>query len=80
MKYLSTLLERISKTLNRDELVKGRVVEVVRNYTKVTLNPTKINLKNGVLELETGPAAKNEIRLKEEIIKKELQLSRILYK
>lgn len=86
MKNLNSLLERLSRVLNKDELIKSSVVSVLRDSVGVTISTNKINLKEGVLEVEASPAIKNEIKLKEERIKDELKevykinLIRILYK
>lgn len=86
MKNLLTLLERFSKSLNKDSLTKGAIIEVVKKRTQVLLNEENLTLKDGVLEITTGAAAKNELKLKEEGIRSELKeahriaISRILYK
>ncbi len=86
MKNILSLLERFKKLLDKDDLIKESIVNIVKERTRVTLDPSKINLKEGVLEITASPAGKNEIRLKEEIIKDELKevqkivITRILYK
>ena len=85
MKSLLNLLERFSKSLNKDQLTKEIVIKVVRDKTRVTLHPEEINLKDGVLEISTTPTAKNELSLKENSIRNELKaqginFSRVLYK
>lgn len=86
MENLSKLLERFAKVLNKDRNVKEVVSQVVLARTRVSLSHESISLKEGVLEINTSPAAKNEIRLKEEAILNELKelhklpISRILYK
>ena len=80
MKGLDSLLNRISNILNKEELRKKSILDVIREKTKITLNPEQIFLKNGVLEIEASPVAKNEIKLKEDFLKQELKISRILYK
>jgi hypothetical protein len=85
MRDLKKLLERISESLNKDDLIKERVIDVVKSKTKVTLKIQEVSVKNGVLEINTKPAAKNEIKLKESELIPELALrgvyvSRVLYK
>lgn len=80
MKRLNEILGRLSDVLNKDTRLKSSVIEVVRAHTRATLMPEDINLKDGILELSASQVAKNEIKLKEELIKKELKLSRIIYK
>lgn len=86
MRNLLQLLERFTKSLNRDELIKKAVIEAVRGSTGVSLKEEDILIKEGVLELSAGGAAKNEIKLKEESIKKQLKerykltLFRVLYR
>ena len=83
MKNLKSLLERFSKALNRDNVTKELIKEVVLDQTKINLK--NFNYKDGVLTIEAGAAAKNEIGLKEEKIKNELlrnnlRIQRIIYK
>ncbi|KKR26213.1 MAG: hypothetical protein A3F53_01250 [Candidatus Zambryskibacteria bacterium RIFCSPHIGHO2_12_FULL_48_10] len=86
MRNLSSLLERFAKILNKGSAVKENIAETVFNLAKVNLDPENIYLKNGVLEISASAPAKNEIRLKEEIIKTKLRevykinISRVLYK
>jgi len=86
MRNLLDLLGRFSKSLNRDAFTKEAISNIIFEYTKVRLTPEQIMLKNGVLEITTGATAKNEILLKEEIIKQVLKesqqvsVSRVLYK
>ena len=86
MKNISSLLERLTKFLNKDELRKQKVIETIEEKTKIKLNPKNIFIKEGVLELEASPVVKNEIRLKEEEIKNILRnkhniiVGRVLYK
>lgn len=86
MKNLFNLLERFSKSLNKDTLAKEAVAQVVFRHTRVNLKPENINLKDGVLEISASPVFKNEINLKESAIKSDLKerhnifVSRILYK
>ena len=86
MKNLLSLLERFSKSLNKDSLTKESISQVILNRTKVNLLPDDISLKDGVLKINASAAAKNEISLKEGLIKDELKgahhifISRIIYK
>ncbi|MBX4206252.1 hypothetical protein KW784_00445 [Candidatus Parcubacteria bacterium] len=85
MKNLLTLLGRFTKSLNKDGLTKGKVAETVLHTTGVKLSPDVISIKEGVLTIQASPAAKNEMRLKEEKIKEALRglhnirVSRIIY-
>jgi hypothetical protein len=80
MKHLLDLLNRFSKSLSKDTLAKENISKTIFNHTKVNLLPENINLKDGVLEITTFATAKNEIKLKEEMIKNEVKVSRIFYK
>jgi hypothetical protein len=85
VKNLFNLLERLSNSLNKDSLVKQEIAQVIKDRTRVTLEPEKLVLKDGVLELQAGATAKNEIMFKEAQIKDELKfkgitVARILYK
>lgn len=86
MENLSKLLERFSRSLNKDTLTKGFISEVIERTTKISLDGEKVNLKDGVLTIQCSPVFKNELRLKEERILTELKerhnirISRVLYK
>lgn len=86
MENLSKLLERFSRSLNKDTLTKGFVLEIIKETTKVDLDGDSINLKDGVLTVQCNPVLKNELKLKEERIltelkeKHSLHISRVLYK
>ena len=86
MKTFSSLLERFSRALDKSLSVKKSVSEIVLRNTKINLPPENITLKNGVLEISASPVAKNEILLKEGVIKEELKkfhdiaVARVLYK
>ena len=86
MKNLLNLLERFSKVLNKDTLTKEAIAKVVEEKTKVHLARENFTLKDTILEISSGSSAKNEIRLKEDLIKDELKnshqilVSRIFYK
>lgn len=86
MENLSKLLGRFSKILNRDASTKDAIIRVILEKAKVSLNPENIFLKDGILQIDSSPAAKNEISFKEQVIRDELKerhyifVSRILYK
>lgn len=86
MHNLNSLLERFAKILNKDSLIKEAIANTIKERARVILDPSQINLKEGVLEITAGPVAKNELRLKEDSIKEELResrkivITRILYK
>lgn len=80
MKDLFSLLKRFSKSLNKDVLAKETIVKVIKNRTQIELKPENITLKDGVLEITSSPGINNSIKLKEEIIKKEAGVARVLYK
>lgn len=84
MKNLASLLSHLSHALHRDEAVREGVAAAILTATGVTLAPESLSLKDGVLKIEAGATAKNEIRLKEERVKqlfkeKKFPVSRILY-
>ena len=85
MKNLRNLLERFSNSLNKDVIQKETVISTVHNIARVKLTEDNISIKNGVLEITTGAAAKNEIVLKEDAILGELRsrgvnITRFLFK
>ena len=86
MKNLRSLLERFTKSLNKDAVTKGAVIDVVRQRIGITLSEENISLKEGILTITAGAALKNELRLKEEAIKDELKevygviATRVIYK
>lgn len=85
MKNILTLLERFFYNLNKNVLIKENISKIIEEKTKIKLLSGQINLKDGILEINTGGTVKNEINLKEEVIKKELgfqniKIFRILYK
>ncbi|MBX4181455.1 hypothetical protein KW807_01150 [Candidatus Parcubacteria bacterium] len=73
MKNLFSLLERFTKVLDRGKLTKENIIKVVESQTRIILKEEDIHLKEGVLEINTSPVVKNEIRLKEEAIRSELK-------
>lgn len=86
MENLSKLLERFSKILNRNAATKEIIIKTIENRTRVALPPKNILLKEGILTIEASPSAKNEIRLKEDSILRELgelhniPIAKIFYK
>jgi hypothetical protein len=86
MKNLLTLLERFSKSLNKDAWTRETISSVIKERVGFSPSLENLNLKDGVLEINAGAALKNEIKLKEEAIKSQLKeaykisVSRILYK
>ncbi len=86
MKNLLSLLERFSKSLNKDTFTKEAIVSVIHNRTKILLAIENLSLKEGVLEIVSSPAVNNEIRLKEDVIRDELKevhklpIRRVIYK
>lgn len=86
MRNLSSLLERVSKILNKDTFTKEAIISVIKKYTKADIPETSISLKDGVLVITASPSVKNEITLKEKVIQEELRdvykifITRFLYK
>ena len=81
MKDLFNLLQRFSKSLNKDALLKEKIAQIISHYIKINLPPDNLNLKEGVLEISASPIVKNEIKLKEEKILSELrEVSSIIYR
>ncbi len=81
MKNLSSLLERFSKSLNKDSLLKENIINIIKTNTKASISQENISLKGGILEIKTTPVIKSEIKLKEEEIINSLKgVSRIIYK
>lgn len=88
MKDFSELLNRLTKVLNKKEIAKDAVIEVIKKTTRVNVKPENITVlaEEGVLEIEVSPAAKSEIMLKEKRIIDELKevyslnIRRIFYK
>ena len=73
MRNLSSLLERVSRALNRDRFAKEAIISVVHKYTKAVIPEANLTLKEGVLEILASPATKNEIAIKEKLIRDELR-------
>lgn len=80
MRGLNSLLGRVSNALNREGLHKKLIIDVIEKKTKITLKPEQVFLKNGILEIKAHPVLKNEIKLKEDLLKQELKVLRILFK
>lgn len=86
MRNLSSLLERLANTLNKDTVIKEKIMRVIEQEAGVRLVDSQILLKDGVLELNSSPVVHSEIRLRESKIKDSLKsedkifISRILYK
>lgn len=85
MKNLLSLLERFSNSLNRDKDRKEIIAQIIKDKTQASIPADNISLNNGVLEITAGATLKNEISLKDALIKDALRerkvfVSRILYK
>ena len=80
MKNLLSLLGRFRNSLTKDTLLKEQARAVIEEEIHVTLSVESVSLKDGRLEVSASPVVYSEIKLKEEIIKKRLSLSRIFYK
>lgn len=85
MRNLKTLLERFTSSLNKDEILKEQVVDVVLRRIGLKLPVESISIKDGILIVSAGGVAKNEIMLKSEAILEELRflkvpVSKIIYK
>lgn len=86
MKDLLKLLERFSRSLNKDTNTKETIAQIISQKVGVPFKTECLALKEGVLELTAGAALKNEIRLKEESILTELKeiykinVTRVIYK
>ena len=73
MKNLFNLLERFSKSLNKDSSTKEIIIKTLKEKTQTSLDAGNINLKNDILEISTSAVAKSEINLKENLILSELK-------
>jgi len=80
MKGLDSLLNRILVALNKEKTFKKLVIETIKKETGIILDTKHVFIKDGVLEIDASPAVKNEIKLKEDSLKTELKISRVLYK
>jgi len=85
VKNLNELTRKIYNSLNRDTLLKEKVIEVIKTHTNITLEPKKLFIKESLLEIEASPAVKNEISLKQETIlfklkENKINIKRLLYR
>ncbi len=85
MQNLARLLERFTKSLNKDALTKEAIALTIGHRIGLQLSPESFTIKDGVLSISASAVAKNEMRMKEESILAELRaqkvpVSRILYK
>lgn len=85
MRNITSLLERFSRILDKDSVLKQGVSESIKQEIGIAIPASDIMLKNGVLELTAGSTVKNEIRLKEERLlasfrEKGIVVSKIFYK
>jgi hypothetical protein len=86
MRNISDLLKRFTNSLNKDEIARQAVGEVVFSITHITVPPEQISLKDGILSIMASAAAKSEMRLKEEAIldalkgRYNIRVSRVIYK
>lgn len=86
MKNLSALLQRFSSLLDKKLVIRETVSLVITDYTGRKIPVEEVFIKGTTLEIQSSPATKNEIRLKEEKIISELRnshnlhISRVLYK
>lgn len=72
MQNLQKFLERFTKSLNKDAIIKGAVIDVVRKRVGPTLKEENVSIKDGILEISCGAALKNELRIKEKGLLEEL--------
>lgn len=86
MKTLSSLLERFKKSLGKDTVNKDLIISVIESAVSIKLKQEEVNIKESTLEINSSPAKKNEIKLKEDLILSEIRaqthqnISRIFYK
>jgi len=86
VRNLSLLLEKISRSLNKDKFIKDAIISTISDSIKIQISEDKISLKEGVLGINTTPIIKNELILKEDLIKSTLKnnhninIVRFLYK
>ena len=86
MRRISLLLEKISRSLNKDRYIKEAVLGVIKEFAHIELEDTDIALKDGILYVETTSGRKNEIAVKEKEVISNLKNShninivRVLYK
>ncbi len=85
MKNLSSLLDKLTKSVNKDKIIKGTISDVVFLYTKVRLGESQVAIKDGILEVSASSIAKNEIKMREGEILDNLKnnqifISRVTYR
>lgn len=85
MRNISSLIERFTKSLNKGRDRQELVSQVIEEKTGARIPTENIFIKEGLIEISTSPAVKNEISLKLESIRTELkvrglQFGRIIYK
>lgn len=86
MRNISDLLKRFTNSLNKDAIARGAIAEAILTSTGIKILPENISLKDGVLSISAGAAAKNEMRLKEERIVEtargiyNIHITRVIYK
>jgi hypothetical protein len=74
---LRNLLERFSRSLDRNTAAKEAVISAVSNHTKISLSPKDISIRDGVLEITASAVAKSEINLKTRLILAELKAQKV---
>jgi len=85
MQNISKLLERFSRSLGRDVVAKGAVIDCVKEFCRFELSPDDIIIKDGTLRIKATPAKKSEINLNEAKILNKLReqigqkITKILY-
>lgn len=86
MKSLSSLIERIAKSLNKDSINKEAVESVLLEKISPNLKLEEISIKDGVLIISASPGIKQAIKMREKEVlealrhQHNLRLSRVLYK
>ncbi len=85
METLQNLLKKLHSTLHKDEVLKSQVIAVLIEVAGVTLSPSQVTLKEGVIYIEASPVVQSEIKLNEERVvktlrEKDLVVNRFLYK
>ncbi|MBX4189570.1 hypothetical protein KW785_03190 [Candidatus Parcubacteria bacterium] len=71
---LETLLKRFTLSLGKDTVAREAVVSCIREVAGFELSAENISIKGDTVIIKTSPAKKNEIKLNEERILRELQL------
>ncbi len=86
MKDLFKLLERFTKSLNKDTDTKEAIASVIKERVGVSIPIENISLKEGVLSITASGTVNNAIKLKEEAVLLEIReryktpVVRILYR